>query len=336
MRLALLACALLMPAAAWADYSQHPRAAELLQRLQQQYDFTPAQLDAVRAALASAQQLPQLIQAEQTAAERTLTWTRYRPIHVNEANIRNGVRFMREHAHWLQRAQAEYGVPPHVITAILGVETKYGSYTGRHRTLDALATQGFDHPTRTPFFFSELAEFFAFCRDQGLEPGEIRGSYAGAVGYAQFMPSNYRRLAVDFDGDGRVDLWTVPDAIGSIANYLVRYRPEVAWQRGEPVTLPLRRFEVRAAQVSFNQRRPDYTLAQLATLGAEPTRQPAGNPRAGLVELRRDQGREFWIALTNFYSIMSYNPRVFYAMAVAHLADEIERAAATDAVTAAR
>lgn len=324
--------AVLGASVAWADYSNHPRAAELLRQLEERHGFTPAELDGVRAALAGAQRLPQLVVAEQSAAERTLTWTRYRPLHITVAQIDNGVRFLRENAQWLARAETEYGVSPHVITAILGVETRYGVHSGRHRTLDALATQGFDHPRRAAYFFGELAQFFVLCRDQGLDPAEIRGSYAGAISFAQFMPGNYRWLGVDFDGDGRVNLWTVPDAIGSVANYLVRFRPEVAWRRGEPVVLPLRRFQVRAERVSFNKRRPDTTLAQLAKLGAVPMRKAPGHLRAGLLKLPRDQGQEYWIALTNFYSIMSYNPSVFYAMAVTQLAEEIERA---DAATPA-
>ena len=327
-----LISAALFASAARADYSDHPRAAKLLRQLEERHGFTPAELAGVRAALTGAQRLPKLVAAEQTAAERTLTWTRYRPLHITDAQIDNGVRFLRENTQWLARAEAEYGVSPHVITAILGVETRYGVHSGRHRTLDALATQGFDHPRRSAYFFGELTQFFVLCRDQGLDPAEVLGSYAGAVGYAQFMPGNYRWLAVDFDGDGRVNLWTVPDAIGSVANYLVRFRPQVAWRRGEPVVLALRRFQVRAERVSFNRRRPDTTLAQLAKLGAVPMRKAPGRLRAGLLDLPRDRGREYWIALTNFYSIMSYNPSVFYAMAVAQLAEEIARA---DAATPA-
>lgn len=326
----LLFVALLLATAARADYSGHPRAAELLTNLAERHGFTPAELDGVRSALAGAQRLPQLIVAEQTSAERTLTWTRYRPLHVTDAMIANGVLFRREHAQWLERAEAEYGVSPYIITAILGVESRYGVHAGRHRTLDALATQGFEHPRRSTYFFGELTEFFVLCRDQGFDPAEICGSYAGAIGFAQFMPGNYRRLAVDFDGDGRVDLWSVPDAIGSVARYLVRFRPEVGWSRGEPVILPLRRFQVRADKVKFNQRRPDSTISKLAKLGAEPMRRVPGNLRAGLLELPRDRGHEYWIALTNFYSIMSYNPSVFYAMAVAQLAEEVARAHFSD------
>jgi len=322
----MLLASALVAATAWADYTGHPRAAELLRQLEERHGFTPAELDAVRAALAGAERLPQLVQATQTSAERTLTWTRYRPLHITPAQIEKGVRFRRDNSQWLARVEAEYGVSSYVVTAILGIETRYGAHSGRHRTLDALATLGFEHPRRSAYFFAELREFFILCRDQGFDPAEVRGSYAGAIGYAQFMPGNYRRLAVDYDGNGQVDLWTAPDAIGSVANYLVHFRPEVAWRRGEPVILPLRRFQVRADKVRFNQRRPDSTLEKLAKLGAEPMLNAPGKLRAGLLKLERDRGREYWIALNNFYAIMSYNPSVYYAMAVAQLAEEIASA----------
>ena len=146
--------ALLLFSSAHADYSNHPRVPALLEQLRVEHGFTEAELAGVKAALAKAEQLPQLIEAEQKAKERTATWTDYRKIHVFDANVANGAKFLAQYAPWLARAEAQYGVPPAVIAAILGVETKYGSYTGRHRVLDALATQGFDHPTRSAFFFS--------------------------------------------------------------------------------------------------------------------------------------------------------------------------------------
>jgi membrane-bound lytic murein transglycosylase B len=327
--LPLALCLLLSPTLALADpapgYSGHPQAEVLYQTLRKDHGFSDEDIVWVRRALEQAQQMPQLIRAEQTAAEHTRTWTGYRPIHVNEANIRNGIRFYHEHRETLERAEAEYGVPPAIIVAILGVETKYGGYTGRSRVLDALTTQGFEHPRRTPFFFSELVAFFALCRDKGLDPTEPMGSYAGAMGWAQFMPSNYRRLAVDFNGDGKRDLWSAEDAIGSIARYFMEYDPTTAWHPGQPMVLAPRRFTVQAENVQFNQRSPEYTLAGLAALGAEPTREMPGDTRAGLLRLERDQGTEFWIALPNFYTVMRYNPRVFYALSVGQLAEAIAR-----------
>lgn len=316
---------LLAPSLATASYADHPRATELLQLLADKYRFNDDDLAMARRALASANKVPKLIAAEQNAKEKTLTWTRYRPIHINQRNIERGAAFMREQAQWLSRAEAEFGVPAEVIAAILGVETKWGGYTGPHRVLDSLATQGFDHPRRHAFFFIELAEYLAFCRDQQRDPTDVVGSYAGAMGLAQFMPSNYRRLALDYDDDGDVDLWSIPDAIGSVAAYLVRYRPSVGWQRGQPVAV--RAVVSGEVTTDSNPRKPNSTVRSLAERGVTPAVSLDQTAPAAHVELVLDAGHEHWIGLNNFFSIMSYNPRVFYAMSVYELSQAIAVAA---------
>jgi membrane-bound lytic murein transglycosylase B len=326
-----------------AGYSSHPRVPELLDKLRIEHGFTAAELDGVRAALAQAVQMPQLIEAEQKAKEKTLTWDVYRRIHLQEANVRNGARFLVENEALLARAEAQFGVPPAIIVAILGVETKFGNYTGPHRTLDALATQGLEHPTRSAFFFSELVEFFALCRDQGLAPTAVKGSYAGAVGAAQFMPSNYRRLAIDFDGDGRRDLWKLPDAIGSIANYLVNYAPAKAWQRGLPLVVPVALSDAPKAGWPLNPKVLTHRVGDFLKVGVKPHIVLPPDTPVGLLELaltppedlEGPPPREYWFGLNNFYSVMSYNPRVFYAMAVTQLAGELQRQASAN-VTASR
>ena len=325
-----------------ADYRSHLRVPVLLDKLRTEHGFNAAEIEGVVAALAQAEQIPKLIEAEQKAKEKTLTCDVYRRIHLQDANIRNGARFLAEHEALLARAEAQYGVAPAVIVAILGVETKFGNYTGPHRTLDALATQGFDHPTRAPFFFSELTEFFVLCRDQGLAPADVRGSYAGAVGAAQFMPSNYRRLAVDFDGDGRRDLWNLPDAIGSIANYLVNYAPAKAWQRGLPLVVPAALAGEPKAGWPLNPKMLTHRLADFLRVGVRPgVAMPPDTP-VGLLELTLTApeadgppGKEYWFGLNNFYSVMSYNPRVYYAMAVTQLAGELQKLSQSN-VTASR
>jgi membrane-bound lytic murein transglycosylase B len=319
--LLLVACAV-----ARADYSADPRAQAMYASLRADYGFSDRDIEWTRQALSTAKQVPQLIAAEQNAKERTLTWDAYEPIHVNAANIAAGLRFMRENRHWLARAEAEYGVPPQVVAAVLGVETKFGNYTGRHRTLDALATLGFDHPTRADFFRGELEEYFVLCRHNGFEPGAVRGSYAGALGAAQFMPSNYLKLGVDFDGDGHVDLWSAADAIGSVANYLAHFQPNATWQRGEPLYVAARASGALAADVPRNERSATLTVGALTQAGLElPQPLPAALP-AGLVELKRDNGADYWLALPNFFRVMSYNPRVFYAASVAALANAMAHA----------
>lgn len=314
-----------------ADYRSHPKTAVLHRTLIADYRFSAADLARVDAALAEAQPQPQLIQSERQNKEvSTPLWDSYRDLHVFPKQIDRGVQLLREQAVWFERAEAEYGVPPVVVAAILGVETKYGSYTGKHRVLDALVTQGYEHPTRQPFFFSELAAYFAFCRDFGYDPLAVKGSYAGAVGYAQFMPSNYLRLAVDYDGDGRIDLWSLPDAIGSIAHYFTRYqppdRPAAHWRRGEPLLAPVRQVQLREGAPARNQRVPALSLGEWRGYGVESAAELPEHWPAGLLELRRPAGPEHWLALPNFYAVMSYNPRVFYAMAVTELAAALQKA----------
>ena len=334
--LALALLLTLTPAA--ADYSSHPRVPDLLDKLRLEHGFTAAELDGVRAALVQAQQVPQLIEAEQKAKEKTLTWDVYRRIHLQDANVRNGARFLAENAALLARAETQFGVPPAIIVAILGVETKFGNYTGPHRTLDALATQGFDHPTRSAFFFDELAAFFALCREQNFKPAAVLGSYAGAVGAAQFMPSNYRRLAVDFDGDGQRDLWSAPDAIGSVANYFVNYAPARSWQRGLPLMVPAHLGHKPGIDWPLNAKAQTHLVGDFMKAGVKPAVALPPDTPAGLLELTLSQEpdhREYWLGLPNFYSVMSYNPRVYYAMAVTQLAGEVQRAAQAN-VTASR
>ncbi len=303
-----------------ADYSGNARAPLLYANLRTQYGFSEPELANVQNALQQAQTLPQLISAEQNNKEKTLAWDDYVRIHVTPANIAAGRRFMREQHDWLARAELQYGVAPAVIAALLGVETKYGAFTGRARVLDALATQGFDHPTRSAFFFDELTQFFVLCRDQDLDATQPRGSYAGAMGDAQFMPSNYRRLAVDFDGDGRRDLWSAPDAIGSIANYLSHYDATRSWQRGQPLLVSATLGRSLPADLERNTKRAAYRLATLRSAGVQGALSLPGDLPAGLIQLDRSTGPEYWLALPNFYAVMSYNPRVFYAMAVSQLA----------------
>jgi membrane-bound lytic murein transglycosylase B len=247
-------------------------------------------------------------------------WHLYRPIMLTRERIEGGVEFWSANAAALARAEAQYGVPPEVVTAIIGVETKYGRNTGRHRVLDALVTLAFGYPKRAPFFRSELENFLLMAREEGLDARELKGSYAGAMGRAQFMPSSFRNFAVDFDGDGRRDLWTNDtDAIGSVASYLARH----GWRRGEPVAFP-------ADGAGPEQRRfveagvkPAYTLGDLTAAGI---RAPAGLARgtpASLIELETEDGSEFWLGMFNFYVITRYNRSTLYAMAVHQLSQEI-------------
>ncbi|MEK6806875.1 MAG: lytic murein transglycosylase B [Pseudomonadota bacterium] len=323
MRFFLAVTSLLLSTLAQAGYDGHPRASELLQQLAARHGFSAVELDWVRGELTQAQPIPKLIESEQQAKEKTLSWTDYRRIHVTRANIDNGQAFMRKYRKSLARAEAQYGVPREVIAAILGVETKYGVYAATTRVLDALATQGFDHPTRSDFFFNELVEFFALCRDRDFDPQLVRGSYAGAMGAAQFMPSNYRRLAVDFNADGKTDLWNLQDAIGSIARYLTEYDPARRWQPGQPAVAPAT-FDDDRDDLEINARYARSSVAELAEAGLRGPEGLQADLPAGALELITDEGSEWWIGLPNFFAVMSYNPRVYYAMSVTQLAQALE------------
>jgi membrane-bound lytic murein transglycosylase B len=328
MRSITCGCALLLLASnAWADYIGHPRAWLLLQTLEADYHFSDLDLDEVEQALGEAQRIPQLVELEQKAKEKTLDWPSYRAIHVNDRNVERGLQFLDENAALLAQAEEEFGVPPQIVAGILGVETKFGAYATPHRVLDALTTQGFEHPTRVPFFFSELTEFFVLCREMGFHPPAVRGSYAGAMGFAQFMPSNYRKLALDFDGNSIRDLWAFPDAIGSIANYLVRYGgSEKGWRRGQPLMVRATLEAGVPAGVGVNQKKPTHAYAQLRELGIKAQVDLPHDEAVGLLELPSASGtREYWLGLHNFFAVMTYNPRVFYAMSVTQLADALQK-----------
>ena len=329
MKRALAGLALILFAgAATADYSGHPSAWLLLKNLEADYDFSEEELDEVEQSLAVAQRQPKLVEFEQKAKEKTLDWTTYRAISINDANLQRGLQFLSDYRELLARAEQDFGVPPALIAAFLGVETKFGTFTSPHHVLDALATQGFEHPTRSAFFFAELTEFFALCRDYGFHPPAVMGSYAGAMGFPQFMPSNYRRLAVDFDGNGLRDLWAMPDSIGSIANYLVRYGGDAGYRRGAPLIVPAKLAHGVPAGVALNPRKPTHTYAELAKLGITSAIELPPGEGVGLIELPlADGGREYWLGLHNFFAVMTYNPRTFYAMAVSQLSGALQQAA---------
>jgi membrane-bound lytic murein transglycosylase B len=249
-------------------------------------------------------------------------WHRYRPLYVNPDRIAGGVRFWGQHADLLTRAEREFGVPAEIIVATIGVETIYGTFTGTHRVLDTLVTLAFDFPRRAEFFRGELEQFLLLVRDRVLDPLRMKGSYAGAMGVPQFMPSSYQRYAVDFDGDGSRNLWDgVADSIGSVANY---YR-SFGWQAGRPIAV--------AAQVEGDGYlalveqgiEPRIDVASLRDAGVNPL-EDIGEDRAALLVLEGVAGAEHWLGLNNFYMITRYNRSVNYAMSVYQLAREIRSA----------
>ena len=265
---------------------------------------------------------PDIIEAISRPAE-ALPWHRYREIFLTEARIRDGVAFRQRHADTLAAAEARYGVPPAVITAIIGVETFYGRYRGRHRVIDALRTLGFGYPPRADFFRSELEAFLVLAAEENLDPREPLGSYAGAMGIPQFISSSYRAYAVDFDDDGQRDLFTnTADAIGSVGNYFARH----GWEPGAPVAVPARVAAELPAPFRYTSLEPRHRVHELTAAGVRPDTPLPSEAEARLLQLDAGARNEHWVTLRNFYVITRYNHSPLYAMAVYQLAGAIDGA----------
>ena len=287
----------------------------------------------LKRAFAAARYQPRIVEAMQRPLLEPPKWYDYAPQFLSQARVDGGVAYWNAHAGELERVEQRFGVPPEIIVAILGVETYYGRNTGKHRALDALTTLAFDYPRRAAFFRGELKEFLLLVRDQRVDPAAPTGSFAGALGVPQFMPGSYREFAVDFDGDGRIDLWTSPaDIVGSVGSYLARHD----WQRGQPVLLPAAIAEDSLAAV---QRRLDGGISErrsaqawsadgVAASGAPPDLTP--DPVALLMLEEKDadgvESESYWIACHNFYVLTRYNRSRLYASAVYALATAIRLA----------
>jgi membrane-bound lytic murein transglycosylase B len=255
-------------------------------------------------------------------------WAAYRSRFVEPQRLRAGQRFWQAHADTLQRAEQRFGVPAQVIAGVIGVETLYGRDMGRFRVLDALATLSLDFPSgrsdRSAFFRQELGEFLAMCQEQGLEPTQVLGSFAGAIGWPQFMPSSIRQHAVDFDGDGHIDLVNSPaDAIGSVANFLARH----GWQAGWPTHYPVR---PPASGPSLDELlapdiRPTFTAQRMQALGAKLSDDAMNHAGPLALVLLHNAGKApTYVAGTrNFYALTRYNQSSYYALAVIELGEAI-------------
>lgn len=299
---------------------EYPLSAEVIDKLVTEEGFERAQMEAL---FAQGEYLERNVESLANPAERTQTYQQYRQMFITDTMITNGKAFMRDQASWLAKAEAQTGVSPEVVAAIIGVETRFGGYLGQHRTFDALGTLAVTEGRRANYFQRELVNFMGISRDQSFDPLSVQGSYAGAMGYPQFMPSSYLAYAVDLDEDGDIDIWNDPvDAIGSVANYLGDH----GWRRGQTVATRAH-VSGQYLNVKINSFDRDQDLIDVRRQGWEPLQALADDAQVHPIRLQGEAGAEFWLGYRNFWAISRYNRSIFYTMAVYQLSEELRLAA---------
>lgn len=315
----LLQAPLAMAGKKEASFADDPEVRAFIAEMQEKHGF---EADYLQRRFARLQANPAVLKAIRPPAvpELQRSWERYRARFLNERRIAGGLRFWEENAGALNHAATLFGVPEEIIVAIIGVETEYGRNTGKFPVMQALSTLAFRYPPRAAFFRSELEHCLLLARENDVEPLLLKGSYAGAMGIPQFMPSSQRRYAVDFDGDGKIDLTgSADDAIGSVASFLAQH----GWERGGSIATPALAEGDASALVALGIK-PEKPLAEFVAAGVKVPPGTAVEKPAALIDLvSPDQATEYWIGFQNFYVITRYNRSSFYAMAVFQLAQAI-------------
>ena len=303
------------------DFANNPNAQQFIDKMVNKHGFDRQQLQEI---LSQAKRLDSVLRLMDNQAPTTSVkppsgpngaWLRYRKKFITPDNVQNGVVFWNQYEDALNRAWQVYGVPPEIIVGIIGVETRWGRVMGKTRILDALATLSFNYPRRAEYFSGELETFLLMARDEQDDPLNLKGSFAGAMGYGQFMPSSYKQYAVDFSGDGHINLWDPVDAIGSVANYFKAH----GWVKGDQVAV-MANGQAPGLPNGFKTK---YSISQLAAAGLTP-QQPLGNhQQASLLRLDVGTGYQYWYGQPNFYTITRYNHSTHYAMAVWQLGQAV-------------
>ena len=322
--LVLPVCTLQAAPPASSGWASRPEVVEFVREMVDKHGFDQGGLIDVFDRTRTADLALKLIAPPPATGKRS--WSAYRARFVEPVRIRDGLRFWREQADPIRRASERFGVPQEIIVAIIGVETVYGRNTGDFKVMDALTTLAFDYPRRAPFFREELEQFLLLSRDAAVDPLQWRGSYAGAIGLPQFMPGSIRRHAIDFDGDGRVDLRTsASDAVGSVARFLSNH----GWRPGEPTYFQaIVEDEARARPAVEAGVPPKLSLTELAALGVSSPQSIAGAEPLSLIDLPDgDKPTQYVLGTNNFWVITRYNRSYFYAMSVIDLARALKDAA---------
>ena len=303
------------------DFANNPNAQQFIDKMVNKHGFDRQQLQEI---LSQAKRLDSVLRLMDNQAPTTSVkppsgpngaWLRYRKKFITPDNVQNGVVFWNQYEDALNRAWQVYGVPPEIIVGIIGVETRWGRVMGKTRILDALATLSFNYPRRAEYFSGELETFLLMARDEQDDPLNLKGSFAGSMGYGQFMPSSYKQYAVDFSGDGHINLWDPVDAIGSVANYFKAH----GWVKGDQVAV-MANGQAPGLPNGFKTR---YSISQLAAAGLTPQQPLRNHQQASLLRLDVGTGYQYWYGLPNFYTITRYNHSTHYAMAVWQLGQAV-------------
>ena len=301
---------------AGAELLQRAEVSRFIEDMVTEYDYDAGQLQEVLGRV----ELSQKIIAAISRPAEGLPWHRYRSIFLKPARIKGGVKFWHRHQTEFARAVQTYGVPAEIMIAVIGVETKYGGNTGGFKVINALSTLAFDYPKRSRFFTSELKHYLLLTRDQSLDPHALTGSYAGAMGIPQFMPSSYRAYAVDFDEDGLIDIWENPaDAIGSVGNYLQVH----GWREDGGIAHPARVPDGDVSALLTKGLELKLRMEQVSAAGVTVDEDVAVAEKVKLLQLENTDGFEYWLARHNFYVLTRYNRSALYALAVYQLAQAI-------------
>ena len=295
------------------DYKNRDDVNAFVKRMAETSDYS---LDELEALFSQVVKQAHLFDRLNRPAEKALQWHQYRRIFIKEKRIDKGVEFWQKHRDLLAQVAAETGVPEEIIVAIIGVETFYGIYKGKDPVFDSLVTISFDYPKRAKFFTRELEEFLLLAREQGFNPREIMGSYAGAMGMPQFISSSYRSYAVDGDGDGQVNLFdNIADVTNSVANYFVRH----GWRSNEAIAKPLLAVSENTVDELVPSVKTNYLWSDLTNHGLVSKHRIEDETPVALIRLEQKNYPEFWAGLNNFYVITRYNHSELYAMAVYQL-----------------
>lgn len=307
---------------AWADepgnYADRPEVRQFAEEFVEAHGtFT---VDELLALFARAEYKQRIIDAMSRPAEKTLNWDRYQDIFLTRRRVTEGRQFMIRYREALDDAREKFGVPPAVVASVIGVETMYGGNRGSHRVIDALSTLAFDYPPRARFFRGELEAFLLLAKEEEQDAMELKGSYAGAMGYGQFIPTSYRRYAVDFDGDGIRDIWNNPvDAIGSVANYLYEH----GWRANDDIVLRVQISGDEVDELFGDQLKPSLTMSAFLDHGIGTDIDLSPDEKVSPLRFMGKQGEEHWLGLNNFYVITRYNHSKLYAMAVYQLSERL-------------